>query len=161
MSLFNVTIREWIIQQLNPEQRTNEPLINQIEAWLEPVQNLFDDFDYETTLNLIRAKASGQPIKMRLALSLLTGIEGITVVINTNIIQNFLFLPSEQLVFIGLPSESPGKDFVLFLPTETADDFAFTVGVPAAELTPEVEALIRAELLFFGTATQNFNIVPI
>lgn len=160
MSLFNVTMRDWIIQQLNPEQRQNEPLINLIESWLEPVADLFSDFDLETNQNLIRAKASGQPIKMRQALSLLTGIRGITVTVNTEaILDNFLFLPTEQLVYIGLPTED--KDFVLYLPTETSDDFSFTVGVPAGDLTTEVEAQIRAELLFFGTATQNFNIVAI
>lgn len=161
MSLFKVTIRQWITQQLNPEQRTNGPMIDQLEAWLKPVQDLFDEFDAETDLNLIRAKASGQPIKMRKALSLLTGISGITVVVNTDLIDNFVFLPSEQSRFIGLPSESPGLDFFLYTQGETVDDFRFTVGVPAADLTTEVSERIKAELIFFGTATQNFNIIAI
>ncbi len=162
MSLFDVRVRFLAIENLNPEERSNDSLVDHIDAYLAPLQNILDQLDVETDANLIRAKASGQPIKMRQALILLTGIEGITVTIEREEVDTFLYLESEnQFKNIGLVSEIPGLAFFLPLASELEEDFSFTIGVPAAFLTPDVEAQIRAELIFFGTATQNFRIVPI
>jgi len=135
MSLFKFTSREWILKYLPPVQRKRVPLVDLIEAYIEPMKNLFDEFDLETDLNLIRAKASGQPIKMRKALELLTGINGITVTVNRSVDQSFLFLESEsEPAFIFLESES--DPFYLRLEGEGATDFSFEIGVPAASFTP-------------------------
>lgn len=160
MSLFNVNIRDWIIQQLNPLQRDKKPLIDLLESYLVAVQEKYNELDAVTDQNIIRAKASGQPIKMRKALEDLTGITGITVTINRNIIINELFLPSESLRFIGLPSEDT-LAFRLFLPLETDSGFPFTIGIPAASYNTDVAERVKKEIQFFGTATQDFNVTSI
>ena len=160
MSLFKINIRTWILKYLPPEQRDDLPLVDLVDAWLAPLQDVFDEVDLETDKNIIRSKASGQPIKMRKALSLLTGINGITVTINRAIGDSFVYLESETTPQ-DLYLESEALPAYFNLETEGSEDFSFTVGVPAASFNPDVVAQIEAEILIFGLATSNFNIVAI
>lgn len=161
MSLFNVNIPNLVKKLLPPVQREILPLNDLIVSYLEPVQNIFDQLDTDTDKNLIRARASGQIIKMRKALILLTGIDGITINVDTTSLAVFHYLTSEsQPVYYSLTSEASPQ--YVYLAAETAVSIhSFTIGVPAASLTTAIEDQIRAELAIFGPPTTDFQIVAI
>lgn len=159
MSLFRFDIPTFVGRIfLEPVKRKYQPYIDLIVALLEPMQTQFNDFNVFADRQQRRARYNGQVIVMRQAIIDFTGIQGIEVSVSRGETQRFFFLPSEsqpQHLFTRFENEP----YFVFLANEA--DFAFTIGVPSAQFTTQVETLIRTEVDRFGLPLQNYTIIGI
>lgn len=152
-------MRKLLFDYLPPAHRALPQVVDLIDALLAPLDELNAELDTFVDKEVILARANGQFIVIREALEQLTGISGITIN-QADAPTTSLFLESEATpVYFDTVAEG-GSTPVYYV--TSSEGFTvqstYTIGVPSASFSAEVEEEIRQYLLRFALPFTNYNV---
>lgn len=158
MGFFSTNWRTQVNKLLPPEMRSNS-LVDWITSLINPIQTVMDNNLFWESDIRKRARFNSQKLVLQAALSYIFSMSIIVETGTSPAYNNFVYNESEGINQFSFNETESNLPIYTFNDTEVVDAYDFTVKIPIASYTTELERRVKAEVTRYKLGGKTFNVV--